>query len=1639
MKKKVLSIVLTLCLLLSLVPMPAMADGGGSTKEAQIDTTQYDTLAHAVDAANALTGPAEIQLLKDVTLMNTALAITNAKGVTVTSADDAQEPYTITRGDSLLCEPLFKVMSGGSLTLTKITLDGGSKENIKAEEPLIHVDDGGTLTLGNGATLQNNKNIGGLGSGGAVYNEGVCAMSGSAKITGNATSSGGGVYNYEGSTFRMTGGCIAGNTANSGGGVQCNGTVELSGAPVIWGNVNDVGEPNNLYLPPNKTVTLTGTLTAGARIGVTTEAAPTDSDSVTIATGDWYAPTSIDAGFILADDGRYATKDDHTDNTIQLIEAEGLSAGGDLQSGFYNLTKDLTGNITIEYYATVTLNLNGHKLEGTGEGSVITINDGATLNLVDSSATVRYGRWESGSYHIYEENDNSRPVDGEYDTLIGGIITGGVSFDCGGGVYNWDDGTFNMYGGSIAGNRAPDGGGGVYNAGALDMYGGSIAGNSATNTDADSGNGGGVYNIGNIDMSGGSITDNTAEGDGGGVYNFDGTFNMTGGTIADNEAKSGGGVFSNDFCTMSGSAEITGNTATINGGGVFNNKSFEVTGGSITGNKAEFGGGVFNNYSGSRSDDFTMSGGSITDNTADHGGGVNNSGAFVMEAGSITRNTATGSGGGVFNDAACTVSDSAEITYNTSDKGGGVYNNGTLTMSGSAEITGNTATGSGGGVYNGSVLDMSGGSITGNISSAYGFGGGVCNGGAMKMSGDPQVTDNTLDDGKTANNVHLDYDIKGSIMAVTSITLTGALTGADGSIGVSVVKHELPEADESVIIAEDGVAADAEKFASDNTDYSISCNDDSKIVLKRLPDVAKIGDTVYTSFAKAVTDANAASDAVDIKILRDIDLTGAFTITNPKGITITSAEDERYTIKRAEGFKDAFFDVTGTGALTLGNITLGGGWDNENSTGIEAQAPLVNVDNNCSLTLGTGAVLQDNNNNSKYGEGGGVHNNGDLTIDGGTITENKAKTGGGVYNEWNQLTIKSGIVSGNTAKNGGGVYSKGEFTMSGGAISGNTATGNGEDDGGGGVYNNSGTFNLSGGSIDKNTAMQGGGVFHYCGDFNLSDGSIEKNTASVRGGGVYMDDCTESCISMTGGSIVNNTAKLGGGVFDNRLSNYEQFNLSGNLKVTGNTAADGVTANNVYLSAGRVIAITGKLNENASVGVTTETHPANDKPVAFAKGSTGYDTLSADDAEKFTSDSSAYGVRLNNDQIELATRYTVTFDLNGKASMAPAGQAVLCGGKATAPAAPAAVTGYTFGGWYKEAKCENKWDFAKDTVIEATTLYAKWTANEYTVKFDANGGTGKMADEFFTYDAGKALTKNAFTHGGYAFDGWNTAKDGKGTSYKDGASVNLPTENDASVTLYAQWKAVKVDAGKVSGVTSQVAAPAPAAGATAAQKDAMQKATDALNASGVQASGLDKAVSVKKNANGDFTVDTGAKKPVTVQKTDINKIMGENHLTGASTLAAEPFLKIQVTAADVDDASKITTLSFDIKPYVELCLMSGGKRYVVSTELMENVTEPVTITLTLPDGFTVPEGHKIQVMHTKSDGTKYYYDVTRSGNQITFEDPNGFSTFTVQTVPISAKTGDESHGILWTSLAVAAACGAAYVMLNQRRKKKQDQ
>lgn len=130
-----------------------------------------------------------------------------------------------------------------------------------------------------------------------------------------------------------------------------------------------------------------------------------------------------------------------------------------------------------------------------------------------------------------------------------------------------------------------------------------------------------------------------------------------------------------------------------------------------------------------------------------------------------------------------------------------------------------------------------------------------------------------------------------------------------------------------------------------------------------------------------------------------------------------------------------------------------------------------------------------------------------------------------------------------------------------------------------------------------------------------------------------------------------------------------------------------------------------------------------------------------------------------------------------------------------------ARTGYAFSGWNNKADGTGA-DFTPSntfTITRDTTLYAKWTPDEYTVTLNGNGGTGGSASVTATY--GAALPSfTAPIHSGYVLKGFYTASSaGDQVIDEDGnlvASVDGYTDSnskwikDDDATLYAQWDAV---------------------------------------------------------------------------------------------------------------------------------------------------------------------------------------------------------------------------------------------------------
>ena len=85
----------------------------------------------------------------------------------------------------------------------------------------------------------------------------------------------------------------------------------------------------------------------------------------------------------------------------------------------------------------------------------------------------------------------------------------------------------------------------------------------------------------------------------------------------------------------------------------------------------------------------------------------------------------------------------------------------------------------------------------------------------------------------------------------------------------------------------------------------------------------------------------------------------------------------------------------------------------------------------------------------------------------------------------------------------------------------------------------------------------------------------------------------------------------------------------------------------------------------------------------------------------------------------------------------------------------------------------------------------------FKLTFKPNGGKGKMGSEYVKAGVKITLPKNAYTRSKYMFTEWNTAKNGSGKAYKDGAKVTL----DRDTTLYAQWGEISLKLADRSTVT----------------------------------------------------------------------------------------------------------------------------------------------------------------------------------------------------------------------------------------------
>ena len=403
-----------------------------------------------------------------------------------------------------------------------------------------------------------------------------------------------------------------------------------------------------------------------------------------------------------------------------------------------------------------------------------------------------------------------------------------------------------------------------------------------------------------------------------------------------------------------------------------------------------------------------------------------------------------------------------------------------------------------------------------------------------------------------------------------------------------------------------------------------------------------------------------------------------------------------------------------------------------------------------------------------------------ININNGEISGNQVTEGsGGAFAAFfgvTELNIKGGTLSGNSAQNyGGGVflYDATNVTISGGTISENKASQ------GGGVYLwPTSAVKQTNGSIENNVANVGGGV---CGGtYTMTGGVIKDNNNSLtkearlsaRGDGVYVGTAfnlgNDAVISTNNDVyLVKGSSTPKEGRYINVISPYtgastvnpiqihseditiEEANIIGTQLVhytadtNGETAAAKADADGIFVPS-------WKMPEGLVIGQSKETGKT-DWMTYVPAVKIQYQWVSTDNPTDVTPPADDY--------VRNGTAYTakVQQDTN---------------------------QGYVFDGWYTDEQCALS--YTDGTVLDTdTTLYGKWTVARVCVHYewvstDNPSDVAPPADDYIRNGTAYTAKVQQDTNQGYVFDGWYTDEQ-CALSYTDGTVL------DTDTTLYGKW------------------------------------------------------------------------------------------------------------------------------------------------------------------------------------------------------------------------------------------------------------
>lgn len=865
------------------------------------------------------------------------------------------------------------------------------------------------------------------------------------------------------------------------------------------------------------------------------------------------------------------------------------------------------------------------------------------------------------------------------------------------------------------------------------------------------------------------------------------------------------------------------------GGGVYvdGDGTFTMEGGNIVGCKAEghdaYGGGVFVAKGGQ----FNMSGGKIIGCAAvadqyghAYGGGIRNDGEYNNS--NVGRTTLSGTA--EIRD--CHAKGALKLY------GGGVSDAGTLTISGNVKIIGCTAGGMDsdamyvnanngssvtGGTFYGSIKDP-GNKISG-VTVTYKDGDSeyakqvLPSGTPATRPDDPAKHGYTFDGWYTSDGAQWNFTT-----AVTeNITLTARWT-----LKAQEVSSEQELTDALADSANGVVRLTADITITAGLKITRDVTVDLNGHVLRFDQSAQ-PDSIFrvtSGSTLTLTDSRPAAEHTDTT------LPAGGLITGGKGFKYDNGAGQSYTyygggvyVETGASFVLAGGTIYACGVQSGANQAFGGGIYAEGGSVTMSGGAIRNCAVSADYGASGGAIYAKAGSVTMSGgvisgcsamDGGGILTSGcTVRITGGRIENCKASgRGGGLYigDHADQISVLDAAISGCEAKRGGGVALMGfaELELGENArITGCKATN------GAAVYMDIGSTTYT---------VNHPGCFLYANGGRV-EGTVYVGTNKIGTKNNYLDSVkATNAIDHTDGKpttvFIDNVSCEGdirGGIFHgsvtvtdsngNMGTAWEKFcgNLSGGTfygpvttecHVSGGTYYDGLTLEKNAKLSGQPIDTGDVIND------TTNTPEPNVTPatVTYAYGALGgtYATQIVQAGEKAIEPDvpSRQGYQFTDWYLDdtkydfntavtgnmtltakwTANSYTITFDTNGGSAVAPITQDY-----GTAIAAPANPTreGYTFIGWDKE--------IPETMPAEDMTLTAKWTADQYTITFDTDGGSAVAP---ITQDYGTTITAPADpTREGYTFVGWDKA-----------IPATMPAEN---MTITAKWKDSEKPTGEI--------------------------------------------------------------------------------------------------------------------------------------------------------------------------------------------------------------------------------------------------